>query len=108
MTKDKIPTPEPIIPPPAGGPTPPDAPEEGPVEGVNVKRAKLGRGNMRRITKARDALDTAMLDFVKAMDPLVFVADEEGKRIGRWPLLDSVASAREHITAEISEVMAQQ
>ncbi len=84
----------------------PDAPMEG--EGGTVKRAKLGRGNMRRILRARDDLDKAMLDFVKAMDPLVFQADEEGKRIGRWPLVDAVAEAREKIVAEISAVMEQQ
>lgn len=77
------------------------------VPGVQVKRAKLGRGNMRRITKARDELDKAMADFVKAMDPLVFQADEDGNRIGRWPLLDAVSEARELVLAEISELMAQ-
>lgn len=103
--KEKAPEPEKDLEKKEPGPAPQT---EGPEPGPEIKRAKLGRGNMRRITKARDDLDNAMVAFVKAMDPLVFVAGEDGTRADRWPLLGQVQDMREYIQREISEVMAQQ
>lgn len=70
-----------------------------------VKRRKLGRGSARRITRAIDALDAAMTTFIKDMDFDVFLVDDEGVRVGRWPVLDDLEKVKTHVRAEVGYVL---
>lgn len=70
-----------------------------------VRRRKIGRGNMRRILRASEAFDKAIVEFSKAIDPEIFLADEDGNRLARWPVLDGLDQIRDGISKEVNYIL---
>lgn len=82
--------------------------EEGPEpEGTTgaageLVRRRVNRGSRRRIERALTAFQKACDAFAEEMDLQLFMADEDGERIGRWPVVDDVEGFKSHITNEIN------
>lgn len=77
-----------------------------PAAAVTVtKRARLGRGSARRITRNTDTLTAAIDAFCKDMDFDVYQVDDEGNRVGKWPVLESLAKVRDAVREEVNYVL---
>lgn len=81
---------------PEGAPPEPE-PEDKQVGGVVLRRRSVNRGSTRRIAKARDDLAKAFDAFKAAVDPHVFVVDDNGARIGHWPFVDRVTEMNQEL-----------
>ena len=62
-----------------------------------LRRRSVNRGNARRIAKARDDLSKAFDAFKAAVDPHVFVVDDNSARIGHWPFVDRVTEMNQEL-----------
>lgn len=70
-----------------------------------LKRRRVNRGSRRRIERALASFQKACDEFAKELDLQLFMADEEGERIGQWPLVKDVTRFKDGITAEINGVL---
>lgn len=70
-----------------------------------LQRRKVGRGSTRRITRAKDTLDQALIAFRKEMGLEVYQVDDEGARNGDWPALKEIDRFRVWITEQIGEIL---
>lgn len=71
-----------------------------------LQRRKLGRGNQRRIVRARDALDAALTAFCKDMDLEVYHVDDQGFRTGPWPMLATLGQVKQAVIEEVNKILA--
>lgn len=70
-----------------------------------LQRRKMGRGSTRRIVRARDALDMALIAFRKEIDFEIFEVDDQGVKIGPWPIMRDVDNFRAFIADKIGEIL---
>lgn len=70
-----------------------------------VAARKLNRGTVRRIKRGAAAFDAAVKALVKELDPQVYVTDEAGERVGRWPLLIHAEQLAAELSRQADEIV---
>lgn len=68
-----------------------------------LTRHKLNRGSTRRISRALEAMQKSIDEFVKEIDRQVYVTDEDGNRVDDCDLVKAMREIRSGLAAEVAK-----
>ena len=74
-------------------------------DGPELKRRSVSRGSNRRLLRAMTAFEAAFDTFIKEVDLQLFMADDEGKRVGEWPFIGGLRESKAAIKQEMDAVL---
>jgi len=72
-----------------------------------LTRRKVSRGSRRRIERALADLNKALDAAVAEFDMQAFMADDEGNRIGDWPVVTELRQAKERVNGRVNALFVQ-
>lgn len=71
-----------------------------------IKRSKVNRGSRRRVERAINRLNEELDAAIKEFDLQAFVSDQDGKRVGEWPLVSELRDIKAHVNDQVNQLLA--